>query len=478
MIARRDVLAGMVAGVAVAPVCAAVAVPRLPRFFDDLAERTFRFFWETANADNGLVRIAGRRRLSRASPRSVSRSARIRSGVERGWITRAQARTRTLATLRFFDTAPSGPGAIGVTGYKGFFYHFLDLHSGLRFRDVELSTVDTALLHLGMLHVAAWFDADRPDEHEIRTRATRIVDRADWPWFQKPSGAISMGWHPGKGFIDRNWDGFNEGMMVYILALGSGGHPVADGAWDVWTKPYPGFWRGEGPTRRLAFAPLFGHQYSQMWIDFRGIHDAPMRQAGLDYVENSRRATYADRAYCIANPMGWDGYGRDLWGLTACDGPGDVRLMVGGRERTFFGYSARGPVGEPDGRDDGTIAPTAALGSLAFAPEIAIPAGRGDARLRRRHTLWPLRVRRLVQSQLSRTRRASRQGQGGSALRVDRRRLSGDRPRTDPGRDRQLSRRIDLACDASFADDPAWPDTRGIYRRVARAPQDRCELTA
>ena len=375
MIARREVLAGMAAGVAAVPVRAVVAAPRVPGFFDDLAERTFRFFWETANADNGLIPD----RWPTPSFASIAAVGFALSaypiGVERGWITRTQARARTLATLRFFDTAPSGPGAVGVAGYKGFFYHFLDLHSGLRFRDVELSTVDTALLHLGMLHVAAWFDADHPDERGIRMLATRIVDRADWPWFQKPSGAISMGWHPGNGFIERNWDGFNEGMMVYILALGSGSHPVADGAWDVWTKPYSGFWRGEGPTRRLAFAPLFGHQYSQMWIDFRGIRDAPMRQAGLDYAENSRRATYADRAYCIANPMGWDGYGRDLWGLTACDGPGDIELKIGGRERTFFGYSARGPVGEPDGRDDGTIAPTAALGSLAFAPEIAIPAG-------------------------------------------------------------------------------------------------------
>ena len=377
MIARRQVLSGMVAGAAIAPVRAYVAAPAptLPRFYDDLAERTFRFFWETANADNGLVPD----RWPTPSFASIAAVGFALSaytvGVERGWITRTQARERTLATLRFFDTARSGLQPSGIAGYKGFFYHFLDLHTGLRFGDVELSTVDTTLLHLGMLHAAAWFDADHPDERAIRLLTTRIVDRADWPWFQKPSGAISMGWHPERGFIERAWDGFNEGMMVYILALGSGGHPVADGAWTAWTKSYPAFWRGEGPTRRLAFAPLFGQQYSQMWIDFRGIRDAPMRAAGFDYFENSRRATYADRAYCIANPMRWDGYGRDLWGLTACDGPGDVKLTVGGRERAFFSYAARGPIGEPDGRDDGTLAPTAALGSLAFAPEIAIPAG-------------------------------------------------------------------------------------------------------
>jgi hypothetical protein len=162
-------------------------------------------------------------------------------------------------------------------------------------------------------------------------------------------------------------------MFVNILALGSPTHPGPDHLWEQWTAPYPKFWRGEGPTRRLAFAPLFGNQYSHIFVDFRGIRDAPMRAAGFDYFENSRRETYANRAYCMANPMQWRGYSGDVWGLTACDGPGDFRLLYRGETRQFFGYSARGPVGEPDGRDDGTLAPTAALGSLPFAPEIVIP---------------------------------------------------------------------------------------------------------
>ena len=163
-------------------------------------------------------------------------------------------------------------------------------------------------------------------------------------------------------------------MFVYILALGAPVHPVPPNSWDQWIAPYPKFWRGEGPTRRLAFAPLFGHQYSHIFIDFRGIFDAPMRAAGFDYFENSRRATYANRAYCTANPMRWEGYSNRIWGLTACDGPGNYVLPFKGEQRTFFGYAARGPLGEPDERDDGTIAPTAALGSLPFAPEIVIPA--------------------------------------------------------------------------------------------------------
>ncbi|HEX7929852.1 MAG TPA: glucoamylase family protein, partial [Sphingomicrobium sp.] len=185
---------------------------------------------------------------------------------------------------------------------------------------------------------------------------------------------ISMGWHPETGLIERNWDGYNEGMFVYVLALGAPVHPVPRNSWEQWVAPYPRFWRGEGETRRLGFAPLFGHQYSHIFIDFRGITDAPMRAVGFDYFENSRRATYHNRAYCTANPMKWDGYSDRVWGLTACDGPGNFKLPFKGEQRTFYGYSARGPLGEPDERDDGTMAPTAALGSLPFAPEIVIPA--------------------------------------------------------------------------------------------------------
>jgi hypothetical protein len=162
-------------------------------------------------------------------------------------------------------------------------------------------------------------------------------------------------------------------MFVNILALGSRTHPGPDNLWKQWTAPYPNFWRGEGPTRRIAFAPQFPGQYSQIFIDFRGIRDEVMRSAGFDYFENSRRETYANRAWCIANPMQWRGYSDRLWGLAACDGPGDFALPYRGAMRQFFSYSARGPVNEPDGRDDGTIAPVAALGSLPFAPEIVIP---------------------------------------------------------------------------------------------------------
>ncbi len=340
----------------------------------EIEERTFRFFWERVNRENGLFPD----RWPSPAPSSIAAVGFALTaypiGVERGWITRDQARDVTLTTMRFFNTLPMGGAATGVAGYRGFYYHFLDINTGLRVGGSELSTVDTALLHMGILFASGWFDGEHPDEVEIRKLAVAIVDRAEWDWFAPATGGVSMGWHPDAGYIERRWNGYNEGMMVYLLALGSGGHPLKNGAWDDWTSSYDGFWRGSGTSRHLAFAPLFGHQYAECWVDYRGIFDAPMRAAGFDYFENSRRATYANRAYCIANPMHWDGYSRDIWGLTACDGPGAYVLPFKDRKAQFSGYSARGPVGQPDGYDDGTVAPTAALSSIAFAPEICIPA--------------------------------------------------------------------------------------------------------
>jgi hypothetical protein len=384
---RRELLKGsslLLAGAGV-PACAATllqpSTATLPAFYDEIERRTFHFFWDTVNRKNGLV-------PDRWPTPSFSSIAAVgfalpayAVGAERGWCTRAEAREQTLTTLRFFWNAPQGPQGSGTAGYKGFFYHFLDMENGRRFRDVELSSVDTTILLMGVLFAGQYYGGDDASEREIRQLADALYARADWNFFRTDGrAAVSMGWHPEGGLIPANWVGFDEGMFVNILALGSRTHPGPDNLWQQWTAPYANFWSGEGPTRRLAFAPLFGHQYSQIFIDFRGIRDAPMRAAGFDYFENSRRETYANRAYCAANPMRWRGYSKDIWGLTACDGPGDFVLPYLGEKRTFFGYSARGPIGEPDGRDDGTIAPTGALGSLPFAPEIVIPCAQAMLR--------------------------------------------------------------------------------------------------
>jgi hypothetical protein len=178
-----------------------------------------------------------------------------------------------------------------------------------------------------------------------------------------------MGWSPEDGFIDVDWRGYNEGMLLYVLALGSPTHPIAPRAWEEYTRSYR--WESFYGPAHVNFGPLFGHQYSHVWIDFRGIQDRYMRSKGSDYFDNSVRATYANRAYCIANPGRWTGYGELVWGLTASDGPARADEARGG-QTPFRAYWARGAAS--DGQwDDGTIAPTAAGGSVPFAPEVAIP---------------------------------------------------------------------------------------------------------
>ncbi|GAB3033882.1 glucoamylase family protein [Spirosoma pulveris] len=341
-------------------------------FLDSLQKDTFRYFWETTNPENGLV-------PDRAPSNSFASIAAVGFGltsylvgVERGYVTRAQAADRTLKTLRFFANAPQSDKATGVTGYKGFFYHFLDMKTGERFKQVELSTIDTALLLGGILSAQSYFDQTNAVETEIRQLADQIYGRVDWVWFQNNNGPasrpfVSMGWHPESGFIKSNWTGYNEGMLLYVLALGSPTHAVGTDVWPAWTESYP--WATFYDQPHVNFDPLFGHQYSHIWIDFRGIKDEYMRGRGIDYFENSRRATYANRAYCVANPGKWQDYGPTIWGLTACDGPADT--LVNGRQ--FFSYRARGAASTQI-VDDGTIAPTAAGGSMAFAPEICVPA--------------------------------------------------------------------------------------------------------
>ena len=330
---------------------------------DDLEHRTFLFFWETTNPDNGLV-------PDRWPTPSFSSIAAVGFGLtaygigaERGWVTREAAAQRVLTTLRFFKN--------GVAGERGFFYHFVDMKTGARFKDVELSTIDTTLFLAGALFCESYFDRDTADEREIRALAEELYRRAEWTFFHERPPLVSMGWTPEHGLHDYDYRGYNEAMILYILALGSPTHPIAPEAWDAYTSTYK--WETHYGQAHLTFAPLFGHQYSHVWIDFRGIRDKYMREKGIDYFENSRRATYAQRAYATDNPMEWRGYGENMWGLTACDGPLDGVLEIDGKRREFHTYAARG-TSPHDTRDDGTLAPTAAASSIAFAPEISAPA--------------------------------------------------------------------------------------------------------
>lgn len=291
-------------------------------------------------------------------------------GVERGWMTRSEARERTLVTLRFLASLPQGLEPTGVAGYKGFFYHFIDMETGHRYGRTELSTVDTALLMGGVLVASQFFDGSGAEDVEIRRIARTLYERVEWDWAVVRPNRISMGWHPETGPIPHDWWIYNEGTLLLLLAIGSPTHPVPAAVWDEWAVAYEKSWTDRWGEWHLEFAPIFGHQYSHMFIDFRGIQDAWMRGRSamtgetFDYFENSRRAVHAQRTYAVDNPGGWDGYSADIWGLTACDGPGDFTQVIDAREREFFSYSARGP----GDRDDGTIAPTAAMASYAFAP--------------------------------------------------------------------------------------------------------------
>lgn len=353
---------------------AATAAP-LPPLFDDIERRTFDFFWDTTNADNGL---APDRHPSRPFSSIAAIGFALTAypiGVERTWITRAQATERTLTTLKFLRDAPAGPEATGKAGHRGFYYHFLDMRSGQRFAEwVELSSVDTGLMMMGILFAQSYYDRDDAAEREIREIADQLYRRVEWDWMRPRAPLISMGWNPEtQDFLDHDWRGYNEAMLVYVLALGSPTHPVEPEAWQAWTRTYDRNWGEFQGQTHLRFAPQFGHQYSHVWIDFRGIQDAYMRSKGLDYFENSRRATLAQHAYAVANPMSWKGYDGKVWGLTASDGPQGTKQIYRGEQREFRGYSARGP-GPIDGFDDGTLAPTAALASLPFAPELVVPA--------------------------------------------------------------------------------------------------------
>lgn len=347
---------------------------------DDLSERTFRFFWETTDHETGLTpdRHPTPDFSSVASIGFALNAYGI--GVERGWVSREDAAERTRNTLKYLYELPQGPEESGTAGHKGFFYHFLDYDTGHRHAQVELSTVDTALLLAGALFAESYFDGDDPVEAEIRDYTGRLFDRVDWAWAQNNAPAVSLGWHPETGFIEHDWIGYNESMIVYIIALGAEENGLDPDAWEAWTSGYDPQWSSHHGEEHLQFSPLFGHQFSHAWVDFRGIHDAYMAERGIDYFENSRRASVSQYNYANANPMGWQGYGGGVWGITACDGPGPFELDYQGETREFRGYSARGP-GYPDdvdydggAFDDGTIAPTAALGSFPFTPELSMEA--------------------------------------------------------------------------------------------------------
>jgi hypothetical protein len=336
---------------------------------------TVLYYLHETNPDNGLVRD----KTDPDAPCSIAAVglalATIPAVVERGVVIRkfaARIARRRLASLL---DLPQGPGP-DAAGHRGFFYHFLDIDTGRRVWQCELSTLDSAFLYAGALTCATYFDHDTADEDEVRRLADALYRRADWDWARDGGPTLTHGWKPEAGFLAHRYEGYDEGLLLYLLALGSPTHPLPAESYAAYCATYQ--WKRIYDRELLYSGPLFTHQLSHLWIDFRGLRDAFMREHGSDYFENTRQATFVQQAYAVHNPMQWVGYGEHCWGFTACDGPGWVKRVVGGVERQFFDYIARGA---PFGPDDGTVAPWVVAASLPFAPEVVIPTLRHLARL-------------------------------------------------------------------------------------------------
>jgi hypothetical protein len=343
-----------------------------------LQREAFEYFVHRVNPLNGLIAD----KTDTGSPASIAAVGFALSvypvGIERGFMTRTEGTRRTLATLRFFNESVQGTSA-DATGYKGFYYHFLDMITGRRAWKCELSTIDTALLLAGMLTAAEYFSGEGAEEVEIRDLADALYRRTDWNWACNGEATVTLGWKPRSGFLRWRWQGYNEALILYLLGLGSPTHALPAESYHQWTATYD--WREFYGQEYLHAGPLFIHQFSHVWIDFRGIQDAYMRGKRSDYFENSRRATHIQRLYAIANPDDFVGYGENCWGISASDGPGPATLLIKGTKRRFFGYAARGA---PEGPDDGSIAPWAVAASLPFAPDIVQSALRNFETLKLR----------------------------------------------------------------------------------------------
>lgn len=327
-------------------------------FLDYLQAAAFNYFWFESNPANGLTRD----RSQPFAPASIAATGfaltALGVGIDHGWISRSMGFDRALTTLRFFANAPQHDRPTGAAGNRGWFYHFLDMETGARFNRSELSSIDTGLLLLGILYAREYFNQSQ--EQELRTLADQITSKIDWRWMLNGprETLLGMGWHPESGFIGARWRGYNEASFLYLLGLGAAPANRLDSqSWLAWTASY------SFTNNFVPFAPLFGHQYTACWIDLRYTADKFMRDHKLTYFENSRRATLAQRRYAIENPLRYPGYGENIWGWTACDGPG---------AKGTHGYIARGV--PPVEFDDGTIAPTAPGGSLPFAPTETVAA--------------------------------------------------------------------------------------------------------
>ncbi len=305
-------------------------------FLDQVQRASFLFFWEQAGPTTGQVK--DRALAAGNDSRTVSSIAATGFGLtalcighKRGYADATQIQNRALTTLNFL---------LNLTNVNGFFYHFVDMNTGTRAWNCELSSIDTAILLCGVLTCRQYFQ-----DAQIQSLATQIYNRVNWPWMLNGGSAFAMGWTPEKGFITSRWDTYCELMMLYLLAIGSTTNPVPASAWDAFTRPTLTY-QGLTYITNLS-APLFIHQYSHAWFDFRNKQDKY-----TNYFSNSVTATQAHKLFCLSLQSQFKDYQSNLWGISASD--------------SANGYTAWG--GPPAmGNIDGSIVPCAAGGSLPFA---------------------------------------------------------------------------------------------------------------
>jgi hypothetical protein len=307
---------------------------------DEVEHAAFLYFWEQVNPETGIVRdrvnvrVPDTSELGSIAATGFGLTA-LCIGAERKWVPLKEARDRALAGLRFlFDKMPN---------HRGFFYHWANLNTGQRLWDSEVSSIDSAILLSGVLTCRKYFDK------EVDELAHRIFNRVDWSWLSEDTRLLPHGWRPETGFLQFRWENYSELMMMYLLGLGSYSHPLPADAWNAWKRT---LFEYQGVRYIGSFAPLFIHQYSQAWFDFRDKRD---RYA--DYFQNSILATEVHRRFCLDLAGKFPTYTEDLWGITASDSPKGYAV--------WGGPPATGPI-------DGTIVPSAAAGSLPFLPEAAM----------------------------------------------------------------------------------------------------------
>lgn len=323
--------------------------PEDRHFLEDYSKRSFRYFWDQWNQRTGIFLDRGRMDGSPSGNNVGSIAATgfgltaLCIGASHGWIPKEQARLRALTTLRYFWAHAFHD--------HGWYYHFMDASTGARRLNSEISSMDTALFLAGVLTVQGYFSADR----EIRQLAKQIFERVDFIWMLNGNPLIlSHGVTPGSGFLNPRWIAYSEASILYLLAIGSPRHPISSDSWYAWVRPQVKYenWRF------ISGGPLFTHQYSHAWVDFR--HQKDGDPSYLDYFENSQIATYAHRDFCISFQSKYADYGPNMWGMTVSDSPTGYRSWG---ETTSLGPN----------EINGTLVPCAAAGSLMFAPEICLP---------------------------------------------------------------------------------------------------------